>query len=411
MSINYKLVFNIFFIIIANYLNSQSLEIPKNIKTIILKSSKLSSPFISFGDQLELSFDDLDADEKNYYYQIQHFDYMWNLSKLYKSEYIDGFDDIRIKNIRNSFNTLQPYTNYNLNIPNEDVKLKLSGNYSISIHLSNGEKIFEKRFSYINNRTSIEIIISKSNDIENFKTDQKIKINLNCEDCTKIYNSYSKLKVIVIKNYNWSNLIIVEKPKFIFSNNLIYDDIYFAGGNEFLNFDNSNINSTNYRIYKSKLTDIYNNFLVNDKERTNQIYEFNPDINGDFLINSNNNYDLDIENDYARVHFNLKTNISNNSNNIYLLGRFNNFIINDDYKLRFDEKKKLYTGSFLFKQGFYNYKYGYTNSLNPNTINYLEGNFWQTENLYTVLIFHKKNNEKYFKLIGEKSIKSLNIKN
>ena len=396
---------------IGNYLSSQSLEIPKNIKTIILKSSKLSSPFISFGDQLELSFDDLDADEKNYYYQIQHFDYMWNLSKLYKSEYIDGFDDIRIKNIRNSFNTLQPYTNYTLNIPNQDVKLKLSGNYSISIHLSNGEKIFEKRFSYINNRTSIEIIISKSNDIENFKTDQKIKINLNCEDCTKIYNSSSKLKVIVIKNYNWSNSIIVEKPKFIFSNNLIYDDIYFAGGNEFLNFDNSNINSTNYRIYKSKLTDIYNNFLVNDKERTNQIYEFNPDINGDFLINSNNNYDLDIENDYGRVHFNLKTNICNNSNNIYLLGRFNNFIINDDYKLIFDEKKKLYTGSFLFKQGFYNYKYGYTNSLNPNTINYLEGNFWQTENLYTVLIFHKKNNEKYFKLIGEKSIKSLNIKN
>tara|TARA_X000000368_G_C23048972_1_gene720427 strand:+ start:780 stop:1973 length:1194 start_codon:yes stop_codon:yes gene_type:complete len=396
---------------IGNYLSSQSLEIPKNIKTIILKSSKLSSPFISFGDQLELSFDDLDADEKNYYYQIQHFDYMWNLSKLYKSEYIDGFDDIRIKNIRNSFNTLQPYTNYTLNIPNQDVKLKLSGNYSISIHLSNGEKIFEKRFSYINNRTSIEIIISKSNDIENFKTDQKIKINLNCEDCTKIYNSSSKLKVIVIKNYNWSNSIIVEKPKFIFSNNLIYDDIYFAGGNEFLNFDNSNINSTNYRIYKSKLTDIYNNFLVNDKERTNQIYEFNPDINGDFLINSNNNYDLDIENDYGRVHFNLKTNICNNSNNIYLLGRFNNFIINDDYKLIFDEKKKLYTGSFLFKQGFYNYKYGYTNSLNPNTINYLEGNFWQTENLYTVLIFHKKNNEKYFKLIGEKSIKSMNIKN
>jgi len=411
MSLKYKIVYTFFFILIGNYLNSQSLEIPKNIKTIVLKSSKSSSPFIYFGDLIELSFDDLEADEKNYYYQIKHFDYLWNHSNLYKSEYLEGFDDIRIKKIRNSFNTLQPYTNYTLSIPNDDVKLKLSGNYSISIHLSNGKKVFEKRFSYIKNQIPIQLTISKSNIINNLKTDQKIKININCGDCSKIYNSSSKLKVIVIKNYNWSNSIIIEKPKFIFSNNLIYDDIYFLGGNEFLNFDNSKINSTNYRIYKSTLTDIYNNFLVDDRERTNDIYEFNPDINGEFLINSNNNYDFDIENDYARVHFNLKINIFDKNNNVYLLGRFNNFIANENYKLKYDEKKESYQGSFLFKQGFYNYKYGYTNLLIPNTINYFEGNFWQTENLYTILIFHKKNNEKYFKLIGERSIKSLNIKN
>ena len=411
MSLNFKIFFKIVFILIVNYLNSQSLEIPKNIKTIILKSSKSSSPFIYFGDAIELKFDDLDGDEKNYYYQINHFDYMWNLSNLYKSEYLEGFDDIRIKKIRNSFNTLQPYTNYTLSIPNDDIKLKLSGNYSISIHLSNGKKVFEKRFSYINNQTPIQLTISKSNTIDNLKTNQKIKININCGDCSKIYNSASKLKVIVIKNHNWSNSIIIEKPKFIFSNNLIYDDIYFLGGNEFLNFDNSKINSTNYRVYKSTLTDIYNNFLVDDRERINDLYEFNPDINGEFLINSNDNSDFDIENDYGRVHFNLKINIFNKNNNVYLLGRFNNFMTNENYKLKYDEKSKSYKGSFLFKQGFYNYKYGYTNSLKPNTINYFEGNFWETENLYTVLIFHKKNNEKYFKLIGEKTIKSLNLKN
>ena len=411
MSLNYKIVFKIVFILIGNYLNSQSLEIPKNIKTIIFKTSKSKGPFIHFGDLIELSFDDIDGDEKNYYYQITHFDYLWNPSKLYKSEYLEGFDDIRIKKIRNSFNTLQPYTNYILSIPNDDVKLKVSGNYSISIHLSNGKKVFEKRFSFIDNQIPIQISISKSNTINNLKTHQKIKIKLNCGDCTKIYNSSSKLKIIVIKNYNWSNSLIIEKPKFIFSNNLIYDDIYFLGGNEFLNFDNSKINSTNYRIYKSTLTDLYNNFLIDDKERTNDIYEYNPDINGEFSVNSSNNYDFDIENDYARVHFNLKINIFDKNNNVYLLGRFNNFIANENYKFKYDKKKKTYKGSFLFKQGFYNYKYGYTNSLEPNTINYFEGNFWQTENLYTVLIFHKKNNEKYFKLIGESSIKSLNIKN
>ncbi|SVA42478.1 uncharacterized protein METZ01_LOCUS95332, partial [marine metagenome] len=350
MPLNYKIFFKIVFILIGNYLNSQSLEIPKNIKTIILKSSQSTGPFIYFGDLIELSFDDIDGDEKNYYYQINHFDYMWNPSSLYKSEYLEGFDDIRIKKIRNSFNTLQPYTNYILSIPNDDVKLKVSGNYSISIHLSNGKKVFEKRFSFIDNQIPIQISISKSNTINNLKTHQKIKIKLNCGDCTKIYNSSSKLKTIVIKNYNWSNSLIIEKPKFIFSNNLIYDDIYFLGGNEFLNFDNSKINSTNYRIYKSTLTDLYNNFLIDDKERINDIYEYNPDINGEFSVNSNKNYDFDTENDYARVHFNLKINIFDKNNNVYLLGRFNNFIANENYKLKYDKKKKKYKGSFLFKQ-------------------------------------------------------------
>ena len=219
MPLNYKIFFKIVFILIGNYLNSQSLEIPKNIKTIILKSSQSTGPFIYFGDLIELSFDDIDGDEKNYYYQINHFDYMWNPSSLYKSEYLEGFDDIRIKKIRNSFNTLQPYTNYILSIPNDDVKLKVSGNYSISIHLSNGKKVFEKRFSFIDNQIPIQISISKSNTINNLKTHQKIKIKLNCGDCTKIYNSSSKLKIIVIKNYNWSNSLIIEKPKFIFYSN------------------------------------------------------------------------------------------------------------------------------------------------------------------------------------------------
>ena len=53
-------------------------------------------------------------------------------------------------------------------------------------------------------------------------------------------------------------------------------------------------------------------------------------------------------------------------------------------------KRKNIQGFFFIQTRVYNYKYGYTNSLEPNTINYFEGNFWQTENLYTVLIFHKK---------------------
>ena len=265
------------FVFFSVSMYSQFSDVPENIKTIIFKSSNTNNSFLNYGEQFELSFDDLDSDEKNYYYQINHFDYKWSDSNLLKSEFLNGFDDLRITEHRNSFNTLQSFTHYKIKIPNEDVSIKISGNYSISIHLSNGEEVFEKKFSIIANTVPIKISISKSNIVKDIDTNQKIKTTILCENCTKLFNSASSLKMIIIKNNNWLNSQIIEKPKYILSDKLIYDDIEFNGGNEFLNFDNSNINSTNLRIYKTTLTDLYNNFLTKDKERTNSFYEYNPD--------------------------------------------------------------------------------------------------------------------------------------
>ena len=399
------------FVFFSVSMYSQFSDVPENIKTIIFKSSNTNNSFLNYGEQFELSFDDLDSDEKNYYYQINHFDYKWSDSNLLKSEFLNGFDDLRITEHRNSFNTLQSFTHYKIKIPNEDVSIKISGNYSISIHLSNGEEVFEKKFSIISNTVPIKISISKSNIVKDIDTHQKIKTTILCENCTKLFNSASSLKMIIIKNNNWLNSQIIEKPKYILSDKLIYDDIEFNGGNEFLNFDNSNINSTNLRIYKTTLTNLYNNFLTKDKGRTNSFYEYNPDINGEYVINSNTNFDIDIENDYARIFFNFKTDNYDLNKNIYLIGKFNDFIINENYKLLYDQKTKSYKGSFLFKQGFYNYKYAFNNKLSKKEVQYFEGNFWETENTYRVLLFHKKINDKYYKIIGTNVVSSINIKN
>ena len=85
MIINYKILIKIIFVFLLNNLCSQTTKIPKNIKTVILKSSKSTGTFIDFGDSIELSFDDLDSDAKDYYYQINHFDYKWTSSNLSKS--------------------------------------------------------------------------------------------------------------------------------------------------------------------------------------------------------------------------------------------------------------------------------------------------------------------------------------
>jgi hypothetical protein len=108
-------------------------------------------------------------------------------------------------------------------------------------------------------------------------------------------------------------------------------------------------------------------------------------------------------------HFTLKPNLIDLGSKVYIIGEFNNFNPNKNYELTLNGNK--FEGNFKFKQGYYNYNYCYKNSSNPDIINYFRGDFWQTENLYSALLYEKKINDKYFKLIGHSSVSSSFIKN
>ena len=344
--------------------------------------------------------------KSSYYYKINHFDYKWNPSRILKSEYIDGYDDNLIEGFENSYNTLIDYTHYQISIPNQDLKLKISGNYSISIHESNGNFLFEKKFSVLNQLISTSIKIKRSNDLKKIESHQSIDISLNCDNCNEFNGNSSDLKLVLIKNNNWNNFKVIQNPDYFLNNNLIFKNILFEAGNEFLNFDNSKINSTNINVYKTELNDVYETFLRTDVDRRNGIYQYNPDINGSFVIN--NKFDNpEIENDYSLVKFSFKPNVLTKKDRVFIIGEFNDFTLSKKYELKLINDR--FFGEFKFKQGFYNYTYCF---IGPNEeLMFYSGNFWETENNYTALVFHKKLTEKYYKLISISEKSSVNIKN
>ncbi|MDG1792412.1 MAG: DUF5103 domain-containing protein [Flavobacteriaceae bacterium] len=394
------------FLLIFSKNFSQFYEFPENIFSAKITGSNLNYPVFNLKDKIFFSFDDLNIKKSSYYYKINHFDFEWKHSKALKSEYIDGYDDNLIETFDNSYNTLIDYTNYQISIPNEDLKLKISGNYSISIHNENGDFLFEKKFSVLNKMISTNIKIKRSTDLKKIDSHQNIDISVTCDNCNKFIGNSSDLKLVILKNNNWNDYKVIERPDYFLNNTLIFKDISFEGGNEFLNFDNSKINSTNIKVYKTELNDFYETYLRTDIDRTNSIYQYNPDINGSFVINNNFNIP-EIENDYTLVKFSLKPERIDEKNRVFIIGEFNDYKITDKYELKLNDD--IYNGEFKFKQGFYNYKY--LSVLPGNKVKKYAGNFWETQNIYNALLYQKKLTEKYYKLISISELSSVNIKN
>ena len=394
------------FLLIFSKNYSQFHKLPENIFSVKIKGSNQDYPVFNLSDKIFFSFDDLNTKKSSFYYKINHYDFEWKPSKILKSEYIDGYDDNLIESFDNSYNTLIDYTNYQISIPNKDLKLKISGNYSISIHSDNGDFLFEKKFSVLNKMISTNIKIKKSSDLEKIDSHQNIDISVRCDNCNKFNGNSSDLKLVVVKNNNLNNFRVIEKPDYFLNNTLIYRDISFKGGNEFLNFDSSKINSTNVKVYKTELNDFYEIYLRTDIDRTDSFYQYNPDVNGSFVINKNFN-NPEIENDYSLVKFSFKPDRIDKKNRVFIIGEFNDYKITNKYELKLNNN--IYKGEFKFKQGFYNYKY--LSLETDGRIKKYSGNFWETQNIYIALLYHKKLTEKYYKLISISETSSVNIKN
>jgi hypothetical protein len=99
-------------------------------------SFELSQPILNLDsqEQLLLSFDDLQADLKNYSYTVIHCNANWEPSDLMSAEYIDGFADNNINNFNYSLNTLQKYTHYDVVFPNSAMRITKSGNYLLKVY-------------------------------------------------------------------------------------------------------------------------------------------------------------------------------------------------------------------------------------------------------------------------------------
>lgn len=412
------LFLNTFVVFYSFLCNAQETEItpPYNIKTVsFVQNNQNVMPIFQLGDVFQLEFDDLFGNEANYYYTISLCDYNWKPSDLSKNEYLQGFDDQRITNYSNSFNTLQVYSHYKLQLPNQFTQCKVSGNYLLKILNEDKEIVFSRKFILYENLTTVPIQVRRGRKSEDLLTKHNLDFSIKSTNIT-FQDPLKNIQVLLIQNGQLSNPIKNIKPQYTIANDLIYkydSETQFWAGNEYLYFDNKDIRvPANYISYVDSNQGIYNSHLYLNKDRTFNQYTFYPDINGNFVIRRLNAENNAVESDYSWVFFTLYTPKNLEQKDVYINGMFNNFAINTENKMEFNATKGVYEKALMIKQGFSNYQYIVTDKNGKiDYENNIDGNFYQTENNYTILVYYRENGQRNDRVIGKGDASSLEITN
>lgn len=389
---------------------------PYHIRTIQFSGTTSQSqlPIIDLGQGLNLSFDDINGNEADYYYRITHHNFDWTPSDLSKGEYLNGFDDVRIETYENSFNTLQLFSNYSLRIPNRETRaIQKSGNYLLSIYDDDGNIVFSRKFMVLERVLGVGVEIKRARNIKFIEEQQVVNFKINSADLLLI-NPKQNVHTVVLQNSNLKGAILDLEPQYTIGSELIYrydQEAAFWGGNEFMAFDNKEIRSAINGVRKIELNELYEHYLFTDIARAGRPYTYNPDINGNFVIRNLYAQNQAIEAEYVIMHFTLQYFEDLGDKELHIYGNFNNWTIDETTYMKYNEGTDSYQNARLFKQGFYNYKYVLVDRDGTIDDGAISGNYWETENDYTVLVYYRAPGARFDRLMGEGNANSVNITN
>lgn len=417
-----------FFLLQASFVIAQ---IPDHVYAPNIHSVKLflsgdiySYPVLSLNgsDQMELHFDDLDADVKNYYYTYELCNADWTPSNLQTYDYIKGFQTTRINTYRNSSISFTQYTHYQALIPDRNSVPTRSGNYLLKVFLNDdtSQLVFTKRFLVVDKKTSIaaQVVLPMGGQL--YRTHQRVQVGVSTNPQINAFGG-QELKVVILQNDIWLTALYNERPSIFRGNYYEYDEdanTTFEAGKEWRWLDLRSLRLVSDRMQRLVDSDKeYHVYVKPDAERKQQSYIYYQDLDGIYTIENTDNLNPYWQSDYAYVTFTFVPpgNRAYEGKSIYIFGELTNYAQDSDSRMEFDPDKGVYQKTLFLKQGYYNYAYVTLadrraegeQSMFENT----EGNYSGTENSYTVLVYYRPFGGRADELIGYTKLSSLPIQN
>jgi Type 9 secretion system plug protein 1st domain len=383
----------------------------QRIKTVQLYKEgwNFSYPIINLNgkDTLLLQFDLIDNKTETYYYTFIHCNKDWNKSDIFISDYLEGFTDNPINDVKPSFNTTVKYFHYTLRFPNENISFLLSGNYIIVVY-PDGEPdkpVLTQRFIITEDRVKTDFRAYRPLITAYNNTGQQFDFTVDLNG-TPVIDPLNNIYCFVLQNGRWNNAKKNLRPDFTGNNELKYNAMseknIFIAGNEFRYFDIKSIKYQSEFVRKiDYVAPYYNVYLAPSDNREFKPYFYWQDFNGKYYIATDQGKDPETDADYAYVYFTLPSKYMIAGGNMYVSGALNDWNFNENNLMTFNPQQGQYECTMLLKQGWYNYEYVFLRKGDTEGVaSVFEGSHYETENDYLVLVYYRNPQERYDRVIG-----------
>lgn len=413
------LTLGIYLISVAATAQYSTMPLKENVKALQVSRAdwNLSYPVIFLNrpsDAIKISFDLIESEMHQISYSIVHCDAEWNVSGLSVNEYLDGFQNSFADNYDYSQATNIDYVNYIVRIPNQDVQLRVSGNYAVVFYDEDDkDTLLTACFSMVEPLTNIFGAVGGISSSGNSNTQQQLNFTVDHSNYA-IRQPLTETKVVAQKNNDSKQRVLTSTPTYIRDNQLIYEhnpNFVFSGGDEYRIFETSSLRFTGEGVRSVDFfSPFYHVTLRPSVSKHFKKYEYDDDINGKFLIRrqESDEEDANLEADYIVAHFTVPMDYPILDGKVYVGGGFTYNLTDETTLMSYNSERKAYEASFMLKQGYYNYKYYVLSNRNEEVRSApIELDAFQTENDYQIFFFHRPMGERYDRLIGYQLINSL----
>lgn len=374
---------------------------------LCINGNDMLPPVIVMGsrDVLEISFDLIGDDSRYLRYELTHCNADWQPSKLLESEFMDGFNQASVNEFRKSSGTTVAYYHYSIEIPNADVRLKLSGNYLLRVYDESDmdSPLLQCRFMITEQSAGINAELDTRTDISYNDCYQQLTVEVEAGDSFG-GDLMNDIYITVSQNGREDNKIILHHPSYISGRKAVYDhrqELIFPGGNEYRRFETVSTKYLPMHVEEIGFRRPYYHFLLEkDYMRAESGYAYDSTPKGRFRINEYDSADPDIEADYTAVRFILDPE-GFPDGEIYIDSDFTLRRMDSGSRMEYNPSSGCYEKVLLLKQGSYSYQYiSPSDGTHRHKRNIIEGDFHQTQNEYFIAVYLRIPGSRYDRLIA-----------
>ena len=365
-------------------------------------------PVLTLGttERLTVAFDDLTPEYRRFTWRVEHCDPSWQATGgLFESEYMAiAPDNEPIEGYAESVLTATLYTHYAFTVPGPrgTARPLVSGNYRISVYRDDdGERpVFTTCFMVVDRVAKLAAQATSDTDIDYRRGHHQLAVTVDMGGL-RLINPAEEVRLVCVQNRSPLFTIHAPPPTYVMGNTLRWEHcraLIFPAGNEYRKFEMPSTRVPGMHVDRIRYDgEGYTALLLSDLPRRD--YYFDEDQNGRCLVYTERSDDGDTEADYVLTRFTLEGGAMPNAE-VYVDGRWADG--GEAYKMQYDEEQEAYVADILLKQGYYSYRYLVAERHEGGfaTVHNADGDYYQTENEYTVYIYYRPQGARYWGLVA-----------